>query len=45
MALEEGLAFNDAVHKVMEKTDAEETLVVVSADHSHAFSIGGGCQY
>lgn len=41
MALEEGMALDDAVTKVMEMTSNEDTLVVVSADHSHAFAFGG----
>jgi len=40
-ALEEGLAFDDAVSKVINMTSSDDTLVVVSADHSHAFSFGG----
>ena len=40
-ALEEGLEFDNAVAKVMEMTSTDDTLVVVSADHSHAFSFGG----
>ncbi|XP_067949435.1 uncharacterized protein [Watersipora subatra] len=41
MALEEGLAFDDAVGTVMNMTSADDTLVIVSADHSHPFSFGG----
>ncbi|XP_067948456.1 alkaline phosphatase-like [Watersipora subatra] len=44
MALEEGLAFDDAVSTVMNMTSSDNTLVVVSADHSHAFSFGGYTQ-
>ena len=40
-ALEETLAFDDAVKTVMDMTSSKDTLVVVSADHSHAFSFGG----
>ncbi|XP_067948790.1 alkaline phosphatase-like [Watersipora subatra] len=41
MALEEGLAFEDAVSTVVNMTSTNDTLVIVSADHSHAFSFGG----
>ena len=40
-ALEETLAFDDAVSIVMNMTSSDDTLVVVSADHGHAFSFGG----
>ncbi len=30
-----------AVEKAVEMTDEEDTLIVVSADHSHVFTMGG----
>jgi alkaline phosphatase len=41
IALGETLAFNDAVKAVMEMTDPADTLVVVTADHSHTMTIAG----
>jgi alkaline phosphatase len=41
IALGETLAFNDAVKTVMEMTDPADTLVVVTADHSHTMTIAG----
>jgi alkaline phosphatase len=41
IALGETLAFNDAVKTVMEMTDPQDTLVVVTADHSHTMTIAG----
>lgn len=41
MALEETLAFEAAVDTVVRMTSSDNTLVIVSADHSHAFSFGG----
>jgi alkaline phosphatase len=40
-ALTDTIAFSDAVRVAMEATDADETLIVVTADHSHAFTISG----
>jgi len=40
-ALTDTIAMSDAVKKAMEKTDPEDTLIVVSADHSHVFTIAG----
>lgn len=40
-ALHETLAFEDAVKKALELTNSSETLIVVTADHSHVFNIGG----
>ncbi len=34
-------AFHLAVEKAVEMTDEEDTLIVVTADHSHALTIGG----
>ncbi len=30
-----------AVEKAVEMTDEEDTLIVVTADHSHVFTMGG----
>ena len=40
-ALTDTIAMSDAVKKAMEKTDPEDTLIVVTADHSHVFTIAG----
>jgi len=40
-ALMETLAFDKAVEEVMELVDLKETLMIVTADHSHTMSIGG----
>lgn len=40
-ALTDAIAMSDAVKKAMEMTDPRETLIVVSADHSHVFTIAG----
>lgn len=40
-ALTDTIALSDAVRKAAEMTDAEDTLIVVSADHSHVFTIAG----
>ncbi len=40
-ALTEGIAFSDAVRAAMERVDPEETLILVTADHSHVFTIAG----
>ena len=31
----------DAVRQAVEMTDEEDTLIVVTADHSHVFNIAG----
>ena len=41
MALHETVALDNAVAKGLELTDEKETLTVVTADHSHAFSFNG----
>ncbi|XP_044147011.1 intestinal-type alkaline phosphatase [Bufo gargarizans] len=41
MALMEGVMFDRAIKRAGELTDEEETLTVVTADHSHVFSFGG----
>ncbi len=40
-ALNEAVAFSDAVRVAMDKTDPSETLIIVTADHSHVFTIAG----
>uniref|UniRef100_A0A1I8IH46 alkaline phosphatase n=2 Tax=Macrostomum lignano TaxID=282301 RepID=A0A1I8IH46_9PLAT len=39
-ALYEVVAFDEAIQTAMEMTSIEDTLIVVSADHSHVFTIG-----
>jgi len=41
LALHDTLEFNEAVKEAMELTDEEDTLIIVTADHSHAFTMGG----
>lgn len=41
MALHEAVALDNAVAKGLELTDEEETLTLVTADHSHALSFNG----
>ena len=40
-ALTDTIAMSDAVRKALEKTDSKDTLIVVTADHSHVFTIAG----
>lgn len=40
-ALTETIELSNAVRTALEKTRPEETLIVVTADHSHAFTISG----
>ncbi|XP_022104178.1 alkaline phosphatase, tissue-nonspecific isozyme-like [Acanthaster planci] len=40
-ALNDTVAFEAAVTKAMEMTNEEDTLVIVTADHSHVMTIGG----
>ena len=39
--MEDTYAMDEAIRVVMERTSSEDTLVVVTADHSHAFVSGG----
>ncbi|KKK55831.1 hypothetical protein LCGC14_3070610, partial [marine sediment metagenome] len=40
-ALTETVEFAKAIKVAMENTNSEETLIIVTADHSHAFTIAG----
>ena len=40
-ALNETIAMSDAVRRATDLTDPDETMIVVTADHSHAFTIAG----
>lgn len=40
-ALTETVSFDDAIAKALEMVNEEETLIVVTADHSHVFNIAG----
>ena len=40
-ALHDTIAFSDAVRAAAEKVDLEETLILVTADHSHVMTIAG----
>jgi alkaline phosphatase len=41
IALEEAVEFARAVQYALENTDPDETLIMVTADHSHVFTIAG----
>ncbi|WP_448247548.1 alkaline phosphatase [Thalassotalea agariperforans] len=40
-ALTDAIAFAEAVQTAMDNTNPEETLIIVTADHSHVFTIAG----
>lgn len=40
-ALNDAIALSDAVRKAMEMVDLSETLIMVTADHSHVFTMAG----
>lgn len=40
-ALIDTLAFEDAVDTALEMTRSDDTLIVVTSDHSHVFAFGG----
>ena len=40
-SLEDTVAFDKAIKAALEKVNLEETLVIVTADHSHTFTING----
>ena len=41
MALDDFVAFDNAIGKALDITSEKDTMIVVSADHSHTFTIGG----
>ncbi|OXA45827.1 Alkaline phosphatase [Folsomia candida] len=41
IALEEVVAFDKAIQKGLAMTNLDDTMIVVTADHSHAFSMNG----
>jgi alkaline phosphatase len=43
-ALEDTMAFDLAVQTALDMTNAEETLIIVTADHSHTLTIAGYAQ-
>lgn len=40
-ALKDTVELSNAVRKALEKTNVKDTLIIVSADHSHTFTIAG----
>lgn len=40
-ALTDAVEFANAIQAAMDKTSAEDTLIIVTADHSHVFTIAG----
>jgi len=40
-ALTDTIAFSEAVRTAVEKTNQRDTLIIVTADHSHVFTMGG----
>lgn len=43
-ALVDTIAFDDAVRMAHEMTDPKDTLIIVTADHAHAMTLGGYAQ-
>ncbi len=41
LALDEGVALDEAIAATLSKVDLSETLIIVTADHSHVFTIAG----
>jgi hypothetical protein len=41
LALTETVSMEEAVSKALELTNEKETLIIVTGDHSHVFSMGG----
>ncbi len=42
--LSDGVAMNEAVKAALRKVNLDETLIVVTGDHSHTLTISGLCQ-
>lgn len=40
-ALTDAIALSDAVRKALQKTNERDTLIIVTADHSHTFTVAG----
>jgi alkaline phosphatase len=40
-ALEDFVMFDNAIGKALDMTSTNDTLILVTADHSHTFSLGG----
>jgi alkaline phosphatase len=40
-ALDETVSFSDAIQIALEKTDPQETLIIVTSDHSHSLVFSG----
>ena len=40
-ALVEGVEFDKAIGYAVDSTSEDDTLIVVTADHSHTFTLGG----
>lgn len=40
-ALHETMAFDKAIERALEMVDLKETLVIVTADHSHVMTMAG----
>ncbi|MEE4245149.1 MAG: alkaline phosphatase [Kangiellaceae bacterium] len=40
-ALTDTIAFSDAIRVAMQNTNPQDTLIIVTADHGHVFTIGG----
>lgn len=43
-ALDETIEFDEAIGTAMKRTDPKETLIIVTADHSHTLTMGGYAQ-
>jgi alkaline phosphatase len=41
VAISESVAFEEAVQVALSMTDDEETLIIVTSDHSHTLNING----
>lgn len=41
LALEETVEFDKVVQFIKNNTDEKETLIVVTSDHGHVFTVGG----